>query len=1598
MRHRRRQNLRDGRSHAHGQDGLHLQRLNDAHVTEDKTVSATFDTANHYVFGTEGNYTLATADNVASNNYPELKQVYALTLSDGVTVTGDTVATDSNGNYYAAGEVTLAAKTGYTISDTSLNVTEDTTITATDVWGVSGGADGSAEKPYLISDVAGLQALADYVNGGGNTSNLNFKLTANINLDGVDFAPIGNYDGDTPDSFEGTFDGADFKISNLSISSTGDYVGLFGFVGEGGTIKNVTLENATINGNSSVGGLVGYSNGGSVKDCSVIGGTVTGADKVGGLVGYSGGTVKDCSVIGGTVSSNQYVGGLVGHNNGSVSDNTVGNVTVTATYTGDSACCGGIVGYTSGTVTGNKVSGTVNGDGTLGALVGYNDTNDPINDNYYYGNADAVGYQKDSVTVGTNTRLYKLTVPADVEVSGDNIFTFGGTTYAAGTVTLTTKLGVIYSTENSFTITEDTTITATDHWGVLGGADGSANNPYLISDVAGLQLLATYVNDGKDTTGLNFKLTADINLSGVEFAPIGTISYQFKGTFDGNNSAGYKISNLTVNTPDNNNVGLFGYVGKGGTIQNITLTDVNITGKNNVGGLLGDNEGEVTNCTVSGTVSGNSYVGGLVGLNAFGGRVENNTAITTVNGSNSPVGGVAGSNGSVATNNKFYGNQTDALGRDVVSDSKNTRYYKLTLPDGVTASGNSFTFDGTTYAAGTVILLSTKTGYALNETSIDVAKDTDLSTTTFTTTDVWGVESGANGSTANPYLISDVVGLQLLAAYVNAGNTCAGLNFKLADDIDLSSVENFTAIGNFTNTNNYNPFSGTFDGGDFKISNLKINSTLHYNGLFSYNSGTIKNVTLDNVDISGNGSLGALVGQNDGTIENCTVSGKVNGKGQFVGGLVGDNRGTVSGGTVNNVEVNSSYRIVGGLVGVNNGGTITDGTVNGGKVTKDGNNVGGLVGYNAGTVTGGTVNNVEVSGYRWVGGLTGYNTGGTVTGSKVVATVTATFTATETVYSFVGGVVGQNANSGTVGTSENPNYYHSDKGAVEGADADNNLPIYELTLPDGVTASGALLTYGNKAYVTAGNVTFAGVKTGYVINDVNVTQDTSISATFDTANHYVLADNPTTLATAANTTDYPNLVQVYELTLPSGVTASGDTVATADGKTYATGNVTFTGVKTGYVINDVNVTEDTTVTATLDTENHYVLADDTSTLATAENVGSYPNLKQVYALTLPEGVTAEGDIVATADGKYYAAGNVTFAGVKTGYVIDGVNVTQDTTITATVDAANHYVLADNTSTLATEANTATYPDLIQVYELTLPSGVTVASGDTVATADGKTYAAGEVTLTAAKGYTIQSISVDGSTLDGTTFTVDAATEISAESFKSINGGKGVEVGGTTGDFSAESGVYSITASQENSTVVGNTNNNNVNIAGGGENILTGGGGNDTYTFSAGGGIVTDYGIGSTKDSTGKTLSAPLGSDIVKVSGTVSGVYFDRDASSKKSATFTAIVTYGTGDDTDIIVLQNINKKPTKYSSDPSKAVYQTNDAAAATLKIWDTSGTKQAVLSAAKLKALFRDDNDLDDLIQAKVTYLGDIADGKTPTTNPFEQTAQATFNGGDNG
>ena len=183
-------------------------------------------------------------------------------------------------------------------------------------------------------------------------------------------------------------------------------------------------------------------------------------------------------------------------------------------------------------------------------------------------------------------------------------------------------------------------------WESGGGESGTAEDlGYFIQDDGSYTvytangLLAWNEAVQTDPT-INCTLTADINLTGKEWTPIGDNDNRYTGTFDGGN---YTITGLTVNQEGTNYVGLIGFIGSDGTVKNVKLENVNITGSYYVGGVVGYNSGSVTACTSSGSVSGSYYVGGVVGGNF--GSVTACTSSGSVSGS-IYVGGVVGYNSS----------------------------------------------------------------------------------------------------------------------------------------------------------------------------------------------------------------------------------------------------------------------------------------------------------------------------------------------------------------------------------------------------------------------------------------------------------------------------------------------------------------------------------------------------------------------------------------------------------------------------------------------------------------------------------------------------------------------------------------------------------------------------------------------------------------------------------------------------------------------------------------------------------------------------------------------------------------------------------------
>ena len=158
---------------------------------------------------------------------------------------------------------------------------------------------------------------------------------------GYGWTPIG---ADSSHQFTGVFDGNGHAITGLQTRGNKYYSSLFGFV-NGSTVKNLRLEDVSVQSGSYAGGLIGYMSSGTVQNCSVSGSVTGSSNYVGGLIGYvETGTVTQCYNTA-TVTGTSYVGGICGCYNSNISALTISDCYNTAAVAASSSCAGGILGY-----------------------------------------------------------------------------------------------------------------------------------------------------------------------------------------------------------------------------------------------------------------------------------------------------------------------------------------------------------------------------------------------------------------------------------------------------------------------------------------------------------------------------------------------------------------------------------------------------------------------------------------------------------------------------------------------------------------------------------------------------------------------------------------------------------------------------------------------------------------------------------------------------------------------------------------------------------------------------------------------------------------------------------------------------------------------------------------------------------------------------------------------------------------------------------------------------------------------------------------------------------------------------------------------------
>ncbi|MBU2888021.1 hypothetical protein KO507_19805, partial [Gilvimarinus agarilyticus] len=563
------------------------------------------------------------------------------------------------------------------------------------------------------------------------------------------------------------------------------------------------------------------------------------------------------------------------------------------------------------------------------------------------------------------------------------------------------------------------------------GGDGTGS-PLQLTDIYGLQ--------GLDTTlSLNAVLISDIDASGTAswnggegFDPIGDYSNYYTGTFDG---AGHVIDGLTIQRPSQDGVALFGRTSGTSRIEGVGLTGASIEGDGKAGGLVGFNEGTISQSYATGSVTGSTYVGGLVGVNWGAGVISESYATGSVT-DDEYVGGLVGLNAGTISQSYATGSATGdtdvggLVGSNMgdISQSYATGSVTGHFTGGlvgrnagtISQSYATGSVTGSTYVGGLVgynnnagvVSSSYWDGFTTGMGAVGVG----FNSGSFTATQVngnWGSDTAYNASTytdldfTNDWFIAEGSSRPMLRAFLDGGNISnlyqlqgmaadLGGTYTLLNDIDASATADSVAQGDLGNYSDiwggrgFAPvgtsgaeFSGSLDGEGFVIDGLTIarpdQDDVGLFGRIESAASTIENIGLTNVNVEGQGYVGGIAGGavgNSGNfiLSNVFAEGSVTGSANSIGGLVGF-LGGASGG---NGSIVQSYAAV--------------------DVTSAGSKVGGLVGQSDGSIqTSYATGSVE--GLQSVGGLVG-EMFGSITDSYATGAVNATFDS-------AGGLVGQ---------------------------------------------------------------------------------------------------------------------------------------------------------------------------------------------------------------------------------------------------------------------------------------------------------------------------------------------------------------------------------------------------------------------------------------------------------------------------------------------------------------------------------------------------------------------------------------------------------------
>lgn len=443
----------------------------------------------------------------------------------------------------------------------------------------------SSEIVFKISSVEQLLDLANKVNSsagywGGKWADAAYEQVSDIDLSGIVWPCIGVAYDDAGPFFSGKYNGNGHKISNLYTTTSG----LFGGT-NGATIENLAVVNCDVgNANHDTGAIVGNLLNSEIRNCWAEG-KATSSARCGGIAGYvgRGSKIENCYSLCEINSTSTTAGGIAGFCSLKIAKTEIKNCIVLS----------------------EKINGYMNryriADEDAILSNNYAWAGMKLND-YTVISTDAASVNGADLTYtenGLDKQFSEIFQNSDAWIFADNclpVLKGSGDTPQALPKYITN-------------INPGSTTTPTTFQGA-----GTEEEPYLIQNKADLLLLCNKVNNGENYYGKHFEQTANIDLSGKDWTPIGKSSSQaFEGYYNG---AGHEITNMTVNT--GNNAGLFGYAGC--SVRDLAIVNCNIKSSGAFIGAITGHAKDIENCYATGTIeitgAAGSYAGGIAGASS----------------------------------------------------------------------------------------------------------------------------------------------------------------------------------------------------------------------------------------------------------------------------------------------------------------------------------------------------------------------------------------------------------------------------------------------------------------------------------------------------------------------------------------------------------------------------------------------------------------------------------------------------------------------------------------------------------------------------------------------------------------------------------------------------------------------------------------------------------------------------------------------------------------------------------------------------------------------------------------------------------------------